>query len=391
VHRSQLSDGVSISMHCAEGIDFQSKMAHKKKLNIAMIGHGFIARAHSNAFHQVRRFFPIAYDLNLSVVCGRNRPKLEEMARQWGWQEVAADWREVVNRHDIQAVDIAVPNALHAPMAMAAAQAGKIVLCEKPLAMSLKEAGKMAAAVKRVPSLVWFNYRRVPAVAFAKRLIEEGRLGEIFHYRAWYLNQSGNDPSKAAGWRYRRSEAGSGAIGDLLSHALDLALHLNGEISELCATTHTFAPGRDVDDAAMMMVRFANGSVGTLEASRYGVGCRNRNSFEINGSKGMIRFDLEDMNRLEFFDATQAPNLQASRNLLVTGPDHPYAENFWKPGHEIGYEHTFIATLGDFLQALERGERFRPDFDDGVAVQRILDAVERSAQAGAWVKIEDPA
>ena len=170
---------------------------------------------------------------------------------------------------------------------------------------------------------------------------------------------------------------------------MDLALHLNGEISELCATTHTFAPGRDVDDAAMLMVRFANGSVGTLEVSRYGVGCRNRNAFEINGSKGMIRFDLENMNRLEFFDATQAPNLQASRNLLVTGPDHPYSGNFWKPGHEIGYEHTFIATLGDFLQSLERGQRFRPNFDDGVAVHRILDAVEKSTQARAWIKIGD--
>jgi len=361
----------------------------KKKLNVAMIGHGFIARAHANAFHQVQRFFSIAYDLNLSVICGRNRPKLDAMASQWGWQEVATDWQEVVDRSDIQILDIAVPNVLHAPIAMAAAQAGKIIWCEKPLAMSLEQAEAMAETVKQVPNLVWFNYRRVPAVAFAKQLIEEGRLGDIFHYRAWYLNQSGNDPSKAAGWRYTRAEAGSGATGDLLSHAVDLALHLNGEISELCATTHTFARGRDVDDAAMLMVRFANGSLGTLEASRYGVGCRNRNAFEINGSKGMIRFDLENMNRLEFFDATQAPNLQASRNLLVTGPDHPYSGNFWKPGHEIGYEHTFIATLGDFLQSLERGQRFRPNFDDGVAVHRILDAVEKSAQAGAWVKLGD--
>jgi predicted dehydrogenase len=363
----------------------------KQKLNVAMIGQGFIARAHANAFHQVGHFFPIAYELDLKVLCGRNRPKLEAMASQWGWQEVATDWQEVVGRPDLHLVDVAVPNALHAEIAIAAAQAGKIVLCEKPLAMSLEEAERMAKAVARVPNLVWFNYRRVPAVAFAKRLIGEGRLGNIFHYRAWYLNQSGNDPSKAAGWRYRRSEAGSGAIGDLLSHCVDLALHLNGNISELCATTHTFAPRRDVDDAAMLMVQFANGSVGTLEASRYGVGCRNRNSFEINGSKGMLRFDLEDMNRLEFFDATDAPNLQAKRNLLITGPDHPYAENFWKPGHEIGYEHTFIATLGDFLQSLERTERFRPDFADGAEVQRILDAVERSARARLWVKIKDPA
>src|SRR5215470_9215657 len=237
---------------------------NKQKLNMAMIGHGFIARAHSNAFHQVGRFFPISYQLNLKVVCGRNRPKLKAMAVQWGWKEVATDWQEVVSRSDIQVVDIAVPNALHAAVAIAAAQAGKIVLCEKPLAMSGEEAERMAKAVRQVRSLVWFNYRRVPAVAFAKRLIEDGRLGNIFHYRAWYLNQSGNDPSKAAGWRYKRTEAGSGAIGDLLSHAVDSALYLNGNISELCATMHTFAAGRDVDDAATLMVRFANGSVGTL-------------------------------------------------------------------------------------------------------------------------------
>src|SRR5437667_9467073 len=190
----------------------------KKRLNIAMIGHGFIARAHSNAFHQVGRFFPVAYDLNLRVICGRNRPNLEAMASQWGWHEVATDWQEVVNRSDIQVVDIAVPNVLHAPIAMAAAQAGKIIWCEKPLAMSLEQAEAMAETVKQVPNLVWFNYRRVPAVAFAEQLIEDGRPDDVLHYRAWYLNQSGNDQSNAACRRYTRAGTRPGANGDVSSH-----------------------------------------------------------------------------------------------------------------------------------------------------------------------------
>src|SRR5208282_2364762 len=317
----------------------------KQKLNIAMIGSGFIGKVHSNAFRQVGHFFDLPYELKLKTICARNRQKLEAAAAQWGWEEAETDWRALIGRKDIDVVDIAVPNALHAPIAMAAAEAGKIVLCEKPLATSLEEAERMAEAVRSLPNLVWFNYRRIPAVAFAKQLIEEGHLGQTYHYRALYLNQSGNDPAKASGWRYRRGDSGSGAAGDLLSHAIDLALYLNGPIGELTAMTHTFAAGRDVDDAALLLSRFSNGSVGSFEVSRYGVGCQNRNTFEINGSKGMVRFSLEDMNRLEFYDATEAPDLRASRNVLVTGPNHPYWQTFWKPGHEIGYEHPFIATL----------------------------------------------
>jgi predicted dehydrogenase len=358
----------------------------KQKLNVAMIGTGFIARAHSNAFRQVTHFFDVPYQLGLKVVCGRNQSKLEAAAAHWGWDESSTDWQAVVARPDIDVVDIAVPNVLHAPIAIAAAKAGKMVWCEKPLATSLPEAETMAQAVRQIPNLVWFNYRRIPAVVFAKRLIEEGRLGQTYHYRALYLNQSGNDPSKATTWRYKRSEAGMGAAGDLLSHSIDSALYLNGPITELTAMTHTFVPGRDVDDATFFLARYANGSVGTFEATRYGVGCRNRHAFEINGSKGMLRFNLEQMNQLEFYDAAETPNQQGMRNITVTGPDHPYSENFWKPGHIIGYEHTFIATLGDFLGALGRKESHFPDFDDAVAVQRVLDAVERSAAARGWVK-----
>jgi predicted dehydrogenase len=360
----------------------------KPKLKVAMIGSGFIGKVHSNAFRQVGHFFDLPYELHLKVICGRNRTKLEAAAAQWGWEEVESDWRALIPRKDIDVIDIAVPNVLHAPIAIAAAEAGKTVLCEKPLATSLDEAEHMARAAREVPNLVWFNYRRVPAVAFAKQLIEEGRTGQPFHYRALYLNQSGNDPSKASGWRYKRSEAGTGAAGDLLSHSIDLALYLNGPIRDLTAMTHTFAPGRDVDDAALLLAHFANGSIGSFEVSRYGVGCQNRNTFEINGSKGMLRFSLEDMNRLDFYDATEVPSLQASRSLMVTGPNHPYWEVFWKPGHAVGYEHPFIATLGDFLNSMAEGETFHANFEDAVAVQRVLDALERSVLSRSWVRLD---
>lgn len=361
-------------------------MAAKKQLNIAMIGSGFIARAHSNAFNQVAHFFDVPYTLNLKVVCARDQAKLEAFATQWGWAETAADWQGTVTRKDIDVVDIAVPNALHAPIALAAAESGKILLCEKPLAMSVEQAERMAAVARALPNLVWFNYRRAPAIAFAKQLIEEGRLGQVYHYRTYYFNQSGVDPAKGKTWRYRAAEAGSGAIGDLLSHSLDTALYLNGDIAELSAMKHTFVPGREVDDAVAVMARFKNGSIGSFEASRFGVGRRNGNGFEMYGSKGSLAFDLEDMNRLQFFDAKDPANLQASRDLLVTGPVHPYSENFWKPGHLIGYEHTFIATLGDFLRCMSTGQPFHPNFDDALKIQRLLDQVESSAEQRKTVK-----
>lgn len=362
-------------------------MPKKQVLNVAMIGQGFMGRAHSNAFHQVGHFFDLPYQIGLKVICGRDREKLAAMASQWEWEGVSTDWQEAISRADVDIVDVAVPNVLHAPIAISAAQAGKMVLCEKPLATSLADAQRMAQAAVGVPNLVWFNYRRVPAIAFIKRLVAEGKLGQIFHYRANYMNQSGNTSSKSTAWRYRRDEAGSGAMGDLLSHVIDLSIYLNGPISQLSAMTNTFVPGRDVDDEVATLVRFTNGSVGTFEASRYGVGCRNRNTFEIQGSKGRLSFNLEDMNHIEFYDATLPGNLQGNSKILVTGPDHPYEENFWKPGHGIGYEHTFIATLGDFLTSLSRKETFHPNFEDGLLVQKVLDAVEKSAQSRSWISL----
>jgi myo-inositol 2-dehydrogenase/D-chiro-inositol 1-dehydrogenase len=360
------------------------------QLKIAMVGSGFIARAHSNAFNQVSHFFENPYTLQLRLVCAREQVKLEKFARTWGWSETTMDWHEAVTRADIDVVDIAVPNAMHAPIALAALEAGKMVWCEKPLALGFQEAETMAAAAKKTPNLVWFNYRRVPAVSLAKQLIEEGKLGQVYHYRGHYFNQSGMDPAKGQTWRYRRSEAGSGAIGDLLSHLLDNSIWLNGAITEVTAMQHTFLPGREVDDAVAVMARFENGSLGTFEASRFGVGRRNGIGFEIYGSKGSLAFDLEDMNRLQFYNAADRPEVQGARSILVTGPDQPYSANFWKPGHLVGYEHTFIATLGDFLQCLSQGKEFHPNFRDGAQVQVALDAVQASAKSGVWEKLEVP-
>ena len=358
----------------------------KPALNIAMIGQGFMGRAHSNAFQQVGRFFDIPYELNRKVICGREAARLQEMASHWSWEQTATDWREVVDRKDIQVVDIAAPNNLHAEIAIAAACAGKIVLCEKPLARNLEEARQMAEAARQVPTLVWFNYRRVPAVALAKKILDEGRLGRIYHYRATYL-QSWGANRNVDGWRFKRSEAGSGVVGDLLAHLVDIALVLNGRISELSGVMHTFAPGREVDDAVWLQAQFENGSIGTFEATRFAIGCQNQNTFEIHGSGGMLRFNLEDLNRLEFFDAQGAPQTQGLSDILVTSPVHPYVANFWPPGHIIGYEHTFTATMADFLNSLSSGEPFHANFQDALEVQCVLQTAEESSRTRRWLSV----
>jgi predicted dehydrogenase len=351
-----------------------------KTLNIALIGQGFMGRAHSNAYSQVGHFFDLPFALHRKVICGRDHAALEKMAATWGWDEVATDWRAVIDRPDIDVVDVATPNLLHAEMAIAAAQAGKIVFCEKPLAVTAAEGARMVDAARGVPNLVWFNYRRVPGIALSRKLISEGRLGEIFHYRAAYLQEWGNDPTRPPGWKTQKATAGSGVLGDLMSHAIDTALYLNGPIQEVSATMHTFAPGRDVDDATLLLARFENGSLGTFEATRYAVGCRNQNRFEIHGSKGMLRFNLEDLNHLEFFDATGVRETEGPRRLLVSN-------EYWKPGHPVGYEHTFTSALADFLRALESGETFHPNFEDAQRVQEVLCAVETSAQKREWTVV----
>lgn len=360
-------------------------MQQRRRLNVAMIGYGFMGRAHSNAFHQAGHFFDLPFQLNLKVICGRNRAKLHETAGQWGWEETAGDWEAVVSRNDIDAVDICTPNYLHEPIAVAAAQAGKMVLCEKPLANSVAAAERMAQAARNVPTLVWFNYRRVPAVMFAHQLVAQGRIGQVYHYRALYLQSWGRTADDTS-WRFNPGEAGSGVIGDLLSHSLDLATWLNGPIRKLCANVHTFARGRLVDDAVTMQVEFSNGSIGTFEASRFATGNQNRNSFEINGSDGSLEFNLEEMNHLNFTDLREDTSIQGRRKILVTGPGHPYVDHFWPPGHVIGYEHTFTATLVDFLNSIAKGERFHANFADAIEVQRLLEAATISARQSEWIE-----
>ncbi len=378
--------------------------APRRELRVVLLGQGFMGKAHSNAFAQVTRFFDVPFRLRLSVLCGRDPQTLERSAELWGWEQTATDWHHVIERSDIEIVDIALPNHLHAEAAIAAAKAGKIVLCEKPLANTVEEAKAMADAAKNVPTMLWFNYRRVPAIAYARRLIDEGRIGQVFHYRGTYQQQWGTDTTRPATWKMDPAQAGHGVVGDLLSHAIDLALYLNGQIEQVTALTRMFAadrakgapdaapvlrafPERSVEDAVASLVTFTNGSIGTLEATRFGVGQRNGNSFEIQGANGMLRFHLEDLNRLEFFDARDPAPLQGARNLLVTDPLHPYGTNFWRPGHIIGYEHTFIAALGDFLLSLSRDEPFHPNFEDGLRVQQVLEAVLQSAQSRQWEAI----
>ena len=351
-----------------------------KTLNVALIGQGFMGRAHSNAYCQAPHFFDLPFTLRRKVICGRNQAELARMAATWGWDETAADWRAVVDRPGIDIVDVATPNALHAEMAIAAAQAGKIVFCEKPLAVSADEGARMVEAARHIRTMVWFNYRRVPGIALSRRLISEGRLGRIFHYRGAYLQEWGNDPTRPPNWKTQKATAGSGVLGDLMSHSIDAALYLNGPIHEVSAAMHTFAENRDVDDAILLLAYFENGSIGTFEATRYAVGCRNQNRFEIHGANGMLRFNLEDLNHLEYFDAAGPRETEGPRRLLVSN-------EYWKPGHPIGYEHTFTSALADFLRALAADQPFHPDFADAQRVQQVLAAVEHSARKREWTVV----
>jgi predicted dehydrogenase len=360
----------------------------KPELRVALLGQGFMGKAHSNAYCQAPHFFDLPYRIRRRLLCGRDAASLASMADRWGWEETCSDWRAAIERSDIDAIDIALPNHLHAPVAIAAAQAGKVVLCEKPLALSAAEAQTMVEAARGVPTMVWFNYRRVPAIAYARQLIDDGRIGTIFHYDAAYRQQWGADTSRAATWRMDPALAGSGVADDLLTHLLDTALYLNGSVREGIALARTFAPNRVVDDAFVAMLHFENGSVGTFEATRFGIGVKNGNSFQIHGSRGMLRFNLERLNHLEFVDATQPSVEQGPRDLLVTDLKHPIFGHFWRPGHIIGYEHTFIAALAEFLDCVSRGVRFRPDFTDALEVQRTLDALQRSAKSRQWTAVE---
>ena len=374
-------------------------MAH---VNVALIGYAFMGRAHSNAYRQVARFFSPKLTPVMKVLCGRNAKNVKTAAAQLGWEETSTDWREVVERKDIHIVDVSTPGDSHAEIAIAAAKAGKVVFCEKPLANTVREAEQMLAAVRKagVVHMLCHNYRRAPAVMLARRLIEEGKLGQIYHYRGTYLQDWIVDPKFPLVWRLRKEAAGSGALGDIASHSLDLGRFLVGEIKEVTAALETFIKERPlpedpkkkgavtVDDASAAVVRFENGALGTIEATRFALGRKNYNRFEVNGSKGSVAFNLERMNELEVFLAGDPGPVQGFHNVMVTeAAHHPYVKAWWPPGHIIGYEHTFTHTVYDLLEAVAADKVPTPNFEDGVRNQKVLAAMEKAAASKKWVDV----
>ncbi len=384
-----------------------------KSLAIGMIGYNFMGKAHSNAWRQAGRFFDLPAKLVLHTICGRSAAAVEAAASQLGWLKHSTDWRAVVSDPEIDIIDICTPNDSHAEIAIEAARHGKAILCEKPLALNTSQCRDMLDAVSKagVVHMVCHNYRRIPAIALAKQMIENGALGNrIYHYRARYAQDWIADPNFPLVWRLQSQIAGSGTHGDINAHIIDLARYLVGEIAEVSSLMETFIKERPllesagegltakaglkkgpvtVDDAVSWIGRFENGAVANLEATRFAYGRKNHITLEINGSKGSLAFNFEDMNRLQFFDATDAPERAGFRDIIVTENSHPYAGAWWPPGHIIGYEHTFTNTFADFVRAVVAGKSVHPTFEDGLKNQRVLDAVEQSAKTHAWVKLSD--
>lgn len=371
-------------------------------IRVALLGTKFMGKAHSQAYRNVNMYFPDAPPVEMKAIVGRNPKETETARRLFGWQEASTDWRSVVARPDIDLVDISTPGDLHCEMALAAAAAGKHIVCEKPLANTLAEAKKMLAAVEKakVRHLLMHNYRRVPAVTLARNLITEGRLGRIYHFRARYLQDWAMSPDLHLVWRFSAASAGSGALGDLGAHIIDLGRYLCGEITEVAATLETFIKQRPaepgstrkvkvtVDDAAILLARFQNGALGAFEASRFARGRKNQNTFEINGSKGSIVFDLEHLNVLKFYSAEEPAAVQGFHDILcVTKGVHPYADAWWFDGHILGYEHTFTHTIYDFLKAIHSRTKIHPNFVDGVRNQAVLEAAVRASAGRRWVKV----
>lgn len=388
------------------------------RLRVAMVGHGFMGAAHSQGWRTAPRFFDLGVETEMAVVVGRDPERTEAARRQYGWQTASTDWRAAVTDPDIDVVDICSPGSSHVEVAIAALRAGKHVLCEKPLANSVAEAEAMteAAAAARadgIRSMVGFSYRRVPAIALARQLVQAGRLGTVRQVRALYLQDWLADPEGPMTWRLDKALAGSGSLGDIGAHAIDLVEHVTGaQLSTVSGTLETFVHERPlmaegvglsgtaseergqvtVDDAAFFLGRLAggaaDGAIGTFEATRYATGRKNGLTLEISGSEGAIQFDLESMNELRLYEASAPAGEQGFRRILVTEPEHPYMAAWWPTGHLIGYEHTFSHEVKDFVQAIVAGEDPSPSFEEGLHVQQVLDAVERSAADGsAWTAI----
>jgi predicted dehydrogenase len=376
----------------------------KKALHIGLVGYGFMGRAHSNAFRQAARFFDLPFTPVLKAICARNQARAQSFAATWGYEHVESDWRALVERPDVDLIDIATPNDTHKEIAIAAAQAGKMVMCEKPLGRTAAESADMVAAVERagVPNMVWYNYRRVPAVTLLHQLIGEGRLGRIFHYRAKFLQDwtmSQDLPQGGEGlWRLDVNVAGSGVTGDLLAHCIDTALWLNGPIAEVTAMTETFITQRKhnltgnvepvgIDDASAFLARFQNGSLSTFEATRYARGHKALYTLEINGEDASACWDLHDLHRLQWFDHKDEGRTRGWRSVHITDGDHPYMKNWWVPGLQIGYEHSFTHQFADFLQAVGAGAAAAPTFRDGSQTDQVTDAVLKSAGSRRWEKV----
>lgn len=377
-------------------------MSATKTLRIGLIGCGFMGRTHSNGYNRIANFFPdLQYRPVLQAVCARNESRAKAFAEQWGYASYETDWRKLIQREDIDAVDICTPNDTHAEIAIAAAAAGKMILCEKPLARNLEESRAMVEAIEKakVPNTVWYNYRRIPAVTLAKQIIDSGKLGKIYHYRANFLQDwtiNADLPQGGEGlWRMDAAVSGSGVLGDLLSHCIDTAIWLNGGIKDVSAMTETFVKERThqltgkkepvtIDDACAFMCHFNNGSLGLFESTRYARGHKALYTFEINGANASIRWDLHDLNRLEFFDNSDSSLVKGWRSIHVTDGDQPYMNRWWVPGLGIGYEHSFIHQVADFLKALEIGSPCSPTFQEAYETQLVCQAVQDSANAGSW-------
>lgn len=381
-----------------------------KKLNVGLIGYQFMGKAHSNAYRQVNRFFDLPIEIGMKTICGRNQEGVRAAKDKFGWDHYETDWRKVIEDPGIDIIDVATPGDSHCEIACAAAEAGKIVFCEKPLGNTLEEAHTMLETAQRhqVYHAIFHNYRKCPAVALAKQMISKGQLGTIYHMRATYLQDWIADPKFPLVWRLQKERAGSGTHGDINAHIIDLGRHLVGEFSEVSGYLHTFVKQRPklaaiddrlggkaseemgdvtVDDAAMFLAKFKNGALGTFEASRFAVGRKNFNRFEINGSKGSVVFNLERMNELEYYNNEDPAGEQGFRLIQVTEGGHPYTGNYWPAGHIIGYEHTFTNLVADALVAIDRGDMPSPNFVDGYENQRVLDAVEKSSDTRSWVSL----
>lgn len=374
----------------------------KKEIRIGLVGCGFMGRTHTNGYKRVGDFFPeLNYRPILKAVCARNKEKVAAFAQQWGYESYETDWNRLIARDDIDAIDICTPNNMHAEIAIAAAKAGKMILCEKPLARTLPEAASMVKAIEqaRVKNTVWYNYRRIPAVTLAKKIVDSGKLGRIFHYRAnflqdWTINEHLPQGGKAF-WRMDANAAGSGVTGDLLAHCIDTAMWLNGAIKDVSAVTETFVKQRmheetgrlqdvKIDDACIFHCHFENGSLGLFESTRYARGHKALYTFEINGEHGSLKWDLHDLNRLDYFNHRDESELRGWRSILVTDGDQPYMDKWWVPGLSIGYEHSFVHQVADFLHSLESGQACAPSFRDALETQKVCEAVLHSASSGQW-------